>query len=103
LTRLPLYTIVPLIPPGIMSLSVLTDEQIRILLENLTIDELEKFRNELKGALHEYSNGTQAIDDGVLQQPERMSTHSATTGCTTLFMPSSGPAGHGVKGNHHFP
>lgn len=80
-----------------MSLSILTDEQIRGLLENLTFDELEDFRNELKSALHEYSNGTQAVDEGMLHQPERTSVHSSTTGATTLFMPSCSPGGYGVK------
>src|SRR5262245_10886200 len=81
-----------------MSLSVLTDEQICFLLENLTLEELESFREELKSALHEYSNGTQSIDVDCIHQPERTSIHSHATGATTLFMPSASPAGHGVKG-----
>ncbi|KAK3381574.1 ornithine cyclodeaminase [Podospora didyma] len=77
--------------------SVLTDDQIRELLENLTVDELEEFRAELKAALHQYSTGTQAPDESSVNQPERTSIHSAETGATTLFMPSCSPAGHGVK------
>ncbi|KAK3682476.1 UbiD family decarboxylase [Podospora appendiculata] len=80
-----------------MALTVLTDDQIRILLENLTVDELESFRNDLKTALHEYSTGTQVPSQGAIHQPERTSLHNAETGATTLFMPSSSPAGHGVK------
>jgi ornithine cyclodeaminase/alanine dehydrogenase-like protein (mu-crystallin family) len=78
-------------------LSVLTDDQIRELLENLTTDELETFRNELKGTLHEYSTSTQITEASLLHQPERTSVHSAITGATTLFMPSTSPGGHGIK------
>jgi hypothetical protein len=81
-----------------MSLSVLTDEQIRLLLENLTLEELETFREELKSALHEYSTGTQSIEDGSIHQPDRTVVNSSGTGATTLFMPSCSAAGHGIKG-----
>ncbi|KAK3332114.1 UbiD family decarboxylase [Cercophora scortea] len=80
-----------------MALTVLTDDQIRILLENLTVDELESFRSDLKTALHEYSTSTQVSSQSAIHQPERTSLHNASTGATTLFMPSSSPAGHGVK------
>ncbi len=79
-----------------MSLSVLTDDQIRLLLESLTIEELESFREELKWALHDYSNGTQAIEDGIIHQPHRTTIHNR--GVDTVFMPSASPAGHGIKG-----
>ncbi|KAK1832509.1 putative ornithine cyclodeaminase [Podospora conica] len=80
-----------------MTLSVLSDDQIRSLLENLTADELAEFQQELRNALHEYSKSTQTnhVDDG--QQLERTSVHSKETGATTLFMPSSSSAGNGVK------
>ncbi|OIW24466.1 UbiD family decarboxylase [Coniochaeta ligniaria NRRL 30616] len=78
-------------------LHVLTDDQIRELLENLTLDELESFRTELRGTLHEYSTGTNVTDAGLLHQPERVSVNSGVTGTTTLFMPSTGPGGHAVK------
>lgn len=79
-------------------LSVLTDDQIRELLENLTVDELESFRHELKGTLHEYSNSTQITETSLLHQPKRTAVHSAVTGATTLFMPSVSPGGTGIKG-----
>ena len=79
-------------------LSVLTDEQIRELLENLTVDELESFRNELRGTLHQYSTGTNVTQAGLLHQPERISVHSDVTDATTLFIPSTSPGGHAVKG-----
>jgi len=81
-----------------MSLSVLTDAQIKGLLENLTLDELESFRTALKATLHEYSTNTQAVDDSDIHQPQRTAITSAMTGATTLFMPSSSEAGVGVKG-----
>ncbi|KAJ0109849.1 hypothetical protein J7T55_004399 [Diaporthe amygdali] len=80
-----------------MSLSVLTDEQIRLLLESLTVDELETFYVNLKGALHDYSNGSQVAGESDIHQPHRQSVNSSRTGATTLFMPSSSPAGVGVK------
>ncbi len=81
-----------------MSLTVLTDDQVKILLESLTLDELESFRNSLKSALHEYSTGTQSVGDGDIHQPLRTSITSERTGAMTLFMPSCSPAGVGVKG-----
>ncbi|KAI1104931.1 ornithine cyclodeaminase [Jackrogersella minutella] len=80
-----------------MSLTILSDEQIRGLLEGLTHEEAEGFIETLKGALHEYSTGTQSIADGVVHQPERTSVQSGTTGATTLFMPSYSALGHAVK------
>lgn len=80
-------------------LHVLTEDQIRVLLENLTVDELETFRNELRGTLHEYSTGTNVTEAGLLHQPDRVSVSSDVTGTTTLFMPSTSPGGHAVKGN----
>ncbi|KAB5566385.1 UbiD family decarboxylase [Coniochaeta sp. 2T2.1] len=78
-------------------LHVLTDDQIRDLLENLTVDELESFRNELKGTLHKYSTGTNVAQAGLLHQPERIVVDSEPTGTKTLFMPSTSPGGHAVK------
>ncbi|KAI0178627.1 ornithine cyclodeaminase [Hypoxylon sp. FL1284] len=80
-----------------MSLTVLSDEQIRVLLENLSHDEIEGFVDVLRNALHEYSTGTQSIDDGIIHQPDRTSVHSKFTGATTLFMPSFSGLGHAVK------
>ncbi|KAI1777331.1 ornithine cyclodeaminase [Hypoxylon cercidicola] len=80
-----------------MSLTVLSDEQIRALLENLSYDEVDGLVDTLRNALHEYSTGTQSIEDGVVHQPERTSVHSNMTGATTLFMPSFSALGHAVK------
>jgi hypothetical protein len=83
-------------------LHVLTDPQIRELLENLTVDDLETFRNELKGTLHAYSTGTNVAQAGLLQQPERITVDSEITGTKTLYMPSTSPGGHAVKGTFKF-
>ena len=82
-----------------LGLHVLTDDQIRDLLENLTVDELETFRNELRGTLHAYSTGTNAALAGLLHQPERITVDSDLNGTKTLFMPSTSPGGHAVKGD----
>ncbi|KAL7622504.1 hypothetical protein AAE478_008011 [Parahypoxylon ruwenzoriense] len=80
-----------------MSLTVLSDEQIRGLLESLTRNEVEELVETLRGALHEYSTSTQSMEDGVVHQPERTVVHSKTTGATTLFMPSFSTFGHAIK------
>jgi hypothetical protein len=81
-----------------MSLAILSDEDVRSLLEGLTHDEAEGFGTSLKCALHEYSTGTQSIEAGLIHQPNRTTIHSNVTNATTLFMPSSSAAGHGIKG-----
>lgn len=81
-----------------MSFTVLKDEEIKLLLESLTIDELESFYTDLKSALHDYSNGIQSSGTSEIHQPHRQAVSSSTTGATTLFMPSSSAAGVGVKG-----
>ena len=84
-----------------MPLTVLTDEQIRLLLENLTADDLRSFRDNLKAALHAYSTGTQKSTGWKsIHQPERTTIRNDAAGTNTLFMPSAGPTGLGVKGNH---
>lgn len=81
-----------------MSFTVLKDDEIKLLLESLTVEELEAFYTTLKEALHDYSNGIQSSSD--IHQPHRQSVSSTTTGATTLFMPSSSSAGVGVKGTY---
>lgn len=81
-----------------MTLTVLSDEQAKEVLENLTLDDLEDFRRELASALHEFSTNTQADDEGAFQQPHRITTCHPGTKATTLYMPSCGPEGMGCKG-----
>lgn len=77
-----------------MTFTVLSDNQVNAILENLTLDELDEFRNELASALHEFSNNT----EDTFQQPHRISTLHYETQATTLYMPSCSPAGMGCKG-----
>ena len=81
-----------------MTFSILTDDEIKSLLDNITVEELEAFRENLRDALHEYSTGAQSPGQALIHQPERTVVRSGVTGATTLFMPSCSPAGHGVKG-----
>ncbi|KAK2031488.1 UbiD family decarboxylase [Colletotrichum zoysiae] len=74
-----------------MVLTVLTDDQIKAILADLTVDEFEGFRRTISTALHEYSTNTHNIEDGTYHQPERVSTENLKTGATTLYMPSVGP------------
>ncbi len=82
-----------------MTLTVLSDDQIQSLLENLTISDLQGFQNALTSALHEYSFSTRSQDGNAsVHQPERISVQSQATGATTLFMPSSNSTANAVKG-----
>ncbi|KAL0934294.1 uncharacterized protein CTRU02_211093 [Colletotrichum truncatum] len=80
-----------------MVLTVLTDDQIKAILADLTADEFEGFRRILSQALHEYSTNTHNIEDGTYHQPDRLKTENLKTGATTLYMPSIGPQGMGCK------
>ncbi|KAK1728420.1 UbiD family decarboxylase [Colletotrichum acutatum] len=80
-----------------MVLTVLTDDQIKTILADLTADEFDGFRKVISTALHEYSTNTHNIEDGTYHQPERVSTENLKTGATTLYMPSVGPQGMGCK------
>ncbi|KAL3962547.1 hypothetical protein ACCO45_004070 [Purpureocillium lilacinum] len=80
-----------------MTFTVLTDEQVNSVLEGLDLNELDEFRHVLASALHEFSTNTQADNDGVYQQPHRVTTYHPGTRATTLYMPSCGPEGMGCK------
>ncbi|KAI0396621.1 putative proline utilization protein PrnX-like protein [Xylariaceae sp. FL0594] len=80
-----------------MSLSVLSSEVIRDLLENLSREEAEHFVDTLRSGLHQYSTGTDAVDKSVFHQPSRSAIHSEFTGATTLFMPAISSLGHSMK------
>lgn len=81
-----------------MPLTVLSDDQVKAILESLSLDELEEFRHALAGALHEFSTSIAADEQGVYQQPHRITTLHPASHATTLYMPSCGPAGMGCKG-----
>ncbi|KAG6005089.1 hypothetical protein E4U21_000416 [Claviceps maximensis] len=80
-----------------MTLTILTDGQVKDILEDLTADELDEFRLVLASALHEFSNTTEAVGGDVYQQPHRISTVHSATKATSLYMPSCGPEGMGCK------
>ncbi|GAB0137939.1 hypothetical protein EsDP_00006190 [Epichloe bromicola] len=80
-----------------MTLTVLTDTQVKEVLEDLTADQLDDFRRVLSSALHEFSNSTGAVGGDVYQQPHRISTFHSGTKATSLYMPSCGPEGMGCK------
>lgn len=80
-----------------MALTILTDAQIAGLLDDLTLDEAEAFRDALRTALHEYSTGTQTAADDDIQQPPRTLISSAVAGTTTVFVPSWNHEGVGIK------
>ncbi|KAF6834142.1 UbiD family decarboxylase [Colletotrichum plurivorum] len=80
-----------------MVLTILTDDQIKAILADLTAEEFEAFEKILSRALHEYSTDTHSIEDGTYHQPKRVSTENFKTGATTLYMPSVGPQGMGCK------
>ncbi|KAH6690651.1 hypothetical protein F5X68DRAFT_203443 [Plectosphaerella plurivora] len=78
-----------------MPLTVLSDEQVAGLLENLTLDEYDALKTTIARALHSYSNNASTYDDG--HQPERVAMKNHETGATTLFMPSCSPIAMGCK------
>ncbi|RYP57136.1 hypothetical protein DL770_010745 [Monosporascus sp. CRB-9-2] len=82
-----------------MSLTILSDEQVRAVLESLTYEEAETLVDKLKSALCVYSTGRQpgGGKGEIVHQPERTVIHSKVTGATTLFMPSANAVGHAVK------
>ena len=80
-----------------MSLTVLTDSDIKHLLQDLTLKDLERFQDQMRRSLHEYSTGTQDDDCCSLHQPRRTVLESKQKR-TTLFMPSTSSAGIGMKG-----
>ncbi|PHH90396.1 hypothetical protein CDD83_3810 [Cordyceps sp. RAO-2017] len=80
-----------------MTLTILSDEQVRTVLEGLSLDELDEFRHVLASALHEFSTNVEADDQGFYQQPPRLTTLHPDSRATTLYMPSCGPEGMGCK------
>src|SRR5690606_1297402 len=81
-----------------MALTVLTNNQVRSVLDNLSQDQFYGFQATLSRALHEYSTNPKTAEDGLYRQPPRTHYSNLRTGATTLFMPSIGPNGMGIKG-----
>lgn len=83
-----------------MSLTILTDDNVKDVLGNLTLEDVKIFQESLQRALHESSTGTQEEGACAMHQPERTSLLSPE-GVTTLFMPSISLNGLGIKGDTH--
>ncbi|RDL39470.1 NAD(P)-binding Rossmann-fold containing protein [Venustampulla echinocandica] len=79
-----------------MPLTILSDSNVKELLNNITAGDVELFQVSLQQALHEYSTGIR--EDGSVSnvQPERTVVENGK-GNTTLFMPSTSSSGIGVK------
>jgi ornithine cyclodeaminase/alanine dehydrogenase-like protein (mu-crystallin family) len=80
-----------------MPLTILSDSQVKEILENLTKEDVETLQESMKNALHEYSTGK--TNDGACanNQPKR-TISEWKDGSTSLFMPSTSSAGIGLKG-----
>jgi ornithine cyclodeaminase/alanine dehydrogenase-like protein (mu-crystallin family) len=80
-----------------MTLTILSDSEIRTLLHTLDLSDVQRLQRRLGSALHEYSTGTQATSGGCsANQPPR--THvTGPDGQTTLFMPARTGDASGVK------
>ncbi|RFU31661.1 hypothetical protein B7463_g4690, partial [Scytalidium lignicola] len=79
-----------------MPLTLLSDRDTKEILHGLTFEQLERFQDSLRQALHEFSTGTQ--DEGAcsIHQPMRTAMQGKD-GSTTLFMPSASSSSIGVK------
>lgn len=80
-----------------MTLTILSDTDVRTLLHSLSVEDVSRLQQRLASALHEYSTGTQETSGGCsANQPPR--THVSTPdGQTTLFMPARTGETSGVK------
>ncbi len=85
-----------------MPLTVLSDTDVKELLESLTRADIDALQQSLRRALHDYSTGTQENDACSSQQPERTS-HVSPNGLTMLFMPSTSSTAIGMKGMSPLP
>jgi len=82
-----------------MSLTVLSDSNVKKILNNLTKDEVETLQASLRHSLHEYSTGTNNSGSAAENQPKRTILES-NNGTTSLFMPSTTSSGIGMKGEY---
>ena len=78
-----------------MPLTVLSDDQVKAVLESIGPEELDDFRSTLSSALHDYSTNIES--SGSYAQPHRISTFNPVSKATSLYMPSSGPEGVSCK------
>ncbi|KAK0129850.1 hypothetical protein ONS96_000399 [Cadophora gregata f. sp. sojae] len=80
-----------------MPLTVLSDENVKEVLNNLTKENVETLQIAMRNAIHEYATGTTNSGACADNQPKRTVIESASTGTTTLFMPSISSSALAVK------
>lgn len=85
-----------------MPLTVLTDSNVKEILDNLTKDETEVFQKAMRDCLHEYATASTASASAAENQPNRTVIESPN-GNTTLFMPSTNSNSIGMKGAQYVP
>ncbi|KAK7418566.1 hypothetical protein QQX98_003911 [Neonectria punicea] len=78
-----------------MTLTILSDEQVNTVFENLNLDDLDEFRSVLASALHEFSTNVKAPME--FQQPRGVTTIHPDTQVKTSYMSSCGPCGMACK------
>lgn len=78
-------------------LTILTDNDVKSLLEDLTKQDVHSMQISLRTALHEYSTAHQDQPACAANQPERL-TMDHHNGTSTLFMPSKASPGLAMKG-----
>ncbi|KUJ21762.1 NAD(P)-binding protein [Mollisia scopiformis] len=79
-----------------MPLTVLTDANVKDILQSLDREELLDLQSSMREALHEYATGTTSSGASAANQPNRTVIESSN-GTTTLFMPSTSSSGIGMK------
>lgn len=83
-----------------MPLTIITDNQVKFLLNTLTKNEVHNFQDSIGCALHEYATGSSSHST-CEDQPGR-SIITLRNGTSTMFMPSATPHCLGVKGTFIF-
>ncbi|KAE8451555.1 hypothetical protein EG329_003628 [Mollisiaceae sp. DMI_Dod_QoI] len=79
-----------------MPLTILSDADVKDILQSLDKEELTDLQTSMQVALHEYATGTTAAGAAAANQPNRTVIESSN-GTTTLFMPSTSSSGIGMK------
>ncbi|CZS98963.1 hypothetical protein WAI453_008447 [Rhynchosporium graminicola] len=80
-----------------MPLTILSDENVKEVLNNLTRDDVATLQDAMTRAIHEYATGTTNSGACADNQPKRTVIESASNGTTTLFMPSISSSALGIK------
>ncbi|KAH6723971.1 hypothetical protein BKA61DRAFT_727744 [Leptodontidium sp. MPI-SDFR-AT-0119] len=80
-----------------MPLTILSDENVKEVLNSLTKEDVATLQIAMRNSLHEYATGTTNSGACADNQPKRTVIESASTGTTTLFMPSISSSSLGIK------